>query len=198
MVTRQMKQKLEDGTEITVDIGAKAENVVTDSEHRFVSDAEKAAWGKAASGNYAGGLELSEEATVEDAKAQYTVLQKTTASTEQPMFNKTLDGLPLGTYSVMLRAKVSGNTGSEAAVNIKIKAAGDGSLLKEIIIKPSMFSAADKFQTLGFVVDFDTVKDDGMQIEASMPAHSSTDNAVTVTVDYVLVAPAYTAVSSVV
>lgn len=197
MVTRQIKQKLEDGTEIVVDIGAKAEHVETDSEHRFVSDAEKEAWGKAVSGDYIGGQELSEEANTEDARAQYTVLQKTTAGTEQAMFTKTLEGLPLGMYSVMLRAKVSQNTGTDAALDIKIKVAGDGGLLKEAMIKPSMFSAVDKFQTLGFIVDFDAARNEGMQIEASMPAYSSADAAVTVTVDYVLIAPAYTAVSSI-
>lgn len=43
MVTKQIKQKRADGTEITLDIGAKAENVETDSERQFVTAAEKAA-----------------------------------------------------------------------------------------------------------------------------------------------------------
>ena len=43
MVTKQIKQKQADGTEITLDIGAKAENVETDSEHQFVTAAEKEA-----------------------------------------------------------------------------------------------------------------------------------------------------------
>lgn len=43
MVTKQIKQKQADGTEITLDIGAKAENVETDSERQFVTAAEKAA-----------------------------------------------------------------------------------------------------------------------------------------------------------
>lgn len=81
MVTRQMKQKLEDGTEITVDIGAKAENVVTDSEHRFVSDAEKAAWGKAASGDYAEKQDLEEVRELAQT-AKTTAEQATTAITK--------------------------------------------------------------------------------------------------------------------
>lgn len=48
MVTRQITQKQEDGTEVVVDIGAKAENVETDATRRFVSDTEKSFWnGKA-------------------------------------------------------------------------------------------------------------------------------------------------------
>lgn len=43
MVTKQIKQKQADGTEIILDIGAKAKNVETDSERQFVTAAEKAA-----------------------------------------------------------------------------------------------------------------------------------------------------------
>lgn len=45
MVTRQLKQKLEDGSEITVDIGAMAENIVTDRERQFVTGLEKESLG---------------------------------------------------------------------------------------------------------------------------------------------------------
>ncbi|MDO4313787.1 MAG: hypothetical protein Q4C52_11960 [Eubacteriales bacterium] len=193
MVTKQIKQKLEDGTEIVVDIGAMAENVETDPNHRFVTDKEKETWGKATAMNYVGGSELSEDATIEDEKAQYAIAPKTAGDSEQVLFSKNLNGLPLGLYSAMFRMKMSEITEDVNLVDIKAKTGSDGRLLKEIYIKPSMFNAADKFQTMGFLVDFDANKGDTLCIDAILLASSS---AVTVTIDYVLVAPAYTAVSS--
>lgn len=43
MVVKQIKQKQSDGKEIVLDIGAKAVNIETDSDHQFVTSAEKAA-----------------------------------------------------------------------------------------------------------------------------------------------------------
>mgnify|MGYP005762843791 CR=1 FL=1 len=43
MVVKQIKQKQSDGEEIVLDIGAKAENIETDSDHQFVTAAEKEA-----------------------------------------------------------------------------------------------------------------------------------------------------------
>lgn len=43
MVTKQISQKQEDGSVITLDIGAEAVNIETDSEHQFVTAAEKSA-----------------------------------------------------------------------------------------------------------------------------------------------------------
>ncbi|UWO25298.1 hypothetical protein NQ534_02045 [Marvinbryantia formatexigens DSM 14469] len=43
MVTRQIVQKQEDDTEIVLDFGAEAKNVVEDTEHQFVTAAEKQA-----------------------------------------------------------------------------------------------------------------------------------------------------------
>ncbi|MDO4330671.1 MAG: hypothetical protein Q4C66_15240, partial [Lachnospiraceae bacterium] len=44
MVTRKVRHKNADGTVIEADIGALAENVTEDANHRFVTDAEKEAW----------------------------------------------------------------------------------------------------------------------------------------------------------
>lgn len=41
MVTRQIKHKQEDGSEVTLDIGALAANVETDESHQFVTQEEK-------------------------------------------------------------------------------------------------------------------------------------------------------------
>ena len=43
MVTRQIKHKQEDGSEVTLDIGALAANVKTDESHQFVTQQEKEA-----------------------------------------------------------------------------------------------------------------------------------------------------------
>ena len=41
MVTRQIKHKQDDGSEVTLDIGALAANVETDESHQFVTQEEK-------------------------------------------------------------------------------------------------------------------------------------------------------------
>lgn len=50
MVTKQIKHKQDDGQEVVLDIGAKAENVETDEERQFVTAAEKAALQSASEG----------------------------------------------------------------------------------------------------------------------------------------------------
>lgn len=145
-------------------------------------------------GKYIGGTALSSEATGTDSKSQYAVLKKTASGSSQALF-AIASKFPPGTYSIMLRMKVSNITVADNLVDIVAKvSSASGTQLKEVYIKPSMFSAADKFQTIGFVVDFDAGKDNSLYLAATLLACSTT---VAVTIDYVLIAPAYTAVSSI-
>lgn len=150
--------------------------------------------GSGTGGEYIGGAALSSEATGTDSKAQYAVIIKTASSSSQALF-AIASKFPPGTYSIMLRMKVSNITVADNLVDIVAKVnTASGTQLKEVYIKPSMFSAADKFQTIGFVVDFDAGKENSLYLAATLLACST---AVTVTIDYVLIAPAYTAVSSI-
>ena len=44
MVTRKIRHKNGDGSIVEAEIGAKAENVLEDENHRFVTDSEKTSW----------------------------------------------------------------------------------------------------------------------------------------------------------
>lgn len=148
---------------------------------------------KAKTGITYGGNELSSDANIEDDKAQYPVIQKTLSNEVQELFHMTRK-LPQGIYAIMLRAKVSDNTPTESIISIKAKTNNDsGTLIKEVQIKPNMFIENNKFQTVGFLLDFDVNKNDELFISASLLAGTS---AVTVSIDYILLSPAYTAVSS--
>ena len=60
-----------------------------------------------AGGIYVGGTNLSTEATINDEEAEYSVLSKNASSiSEITLFSKSL-ALKIGTYSVMIRMKVS-------------------------------------------------------------------------------------------
>lgn len=150
--------------------------------------------GSGTGGEYIGGAALSSDATGTDSKAQYAVIKKTASGSPQALF-AVASKFPPGTYSVMVRLKVSDIAVTDNLIDIVAKVnSASGTQLKKVYIKPSMFSEADKFQTIGFVVDFDAGKGSSLYIAATLLACST---AVAVTIDYVLIAPAYTAVSSI-
>lgn len=150
--------------------------------------------GSGGTGKYFGGTKLSTDANLNDDKAQYPVIQKTASGSSQTLFSIACK-LPPGTYSVMMRLKVSNIAVTDNIININAKINNDsGAQLKEVFIKPNMFSFANKFQTLGFVVDFDAGKNDSLFLATTLLACSI---AVKVTVDYVLIAPTFTGISSI-
>ena len=142
-----------------------------------------------AGGIYVGGTNLSAEATINDEEAEYPVLSKNANSiSEITLFSKSLT-LKIGTYSVMIRMKVS-----DISVKIR-KGSSVGEIIKEIRISPNMFDANNKYKILGTIVDFGEVKKGTkMYIEASIMKTTIME---TVTIDYMLVNPAYTSVSAV-
>ena len=142
-----------------------------------------------AGGIYVGGTNLSTEATINDEEAEYSVLSKNASSiSEITLFSKSL-ALKIGTYSVMIRMKVS-------VISVKIrKGSSAGEIVKEIRISPSMLDVNNKYKILGTIVDFGEVKKGTkMHIEASILKTTIME---TVTIDYMLVNPAYTSVSAV-
>lgn len=149
-----------------------------------------------AGGIYVGGTNLSTEATINDEEAEYSVLSKNASSiSEITLFSKSL-ALKIGTYSVMIRMKVSDISKTDSVISVKIrKGSSVGEIIKEIRISPNMFDANNKYKILGTIVDFGEVKKGTkMYIEASIMKTTIME---TVTIDYMLVNPAYTSVSAV-
>lgn len=149
-----------------------------------------------AGGIYTGGNALSSEANVNDEDAEYLALNKNSSSvSDVQLFSKSLS-VKIGTYSVMIRMKVSDISKTDSIISVKIrKGSASGELIKEIRISPNMFDSNNKYKILGTIVDFGEVKKGTkMHIEASILKTTITE---TVTVDYMLVNPAYTSVSAV-
>ena len=73
-----------------------------------------------AGGIYVGGTNLSTEATINDEEAEYSVLSKNASSiSEITLFSKSL-ALKIGTYSVMIRMKVSDISKTDSVISVKI------------------------------------------------------------------------------
>ena len=83
-----------------------------------------------AGGIYVGGTNLSTEATINDEEAEYPVLSKNASSISETMlFSKSL-ALKIGTYSVMIRMKVSDISKTDSVISVKIR---KGSSAREIV-----------------------------------------------------------------
>lgn len=96
----------------------------------------------------------------------------------------------------MIRMKVSDISKTDSVISVKIrKGSSAGEIVKEIRISPSMLDVNNKYKILGTIVDFGEVKKGTkMHIEASILKTTIME---TVTIDYMLVNPAYTSVSAV-
>ena len=105
-----------------------------------------------ATDNTYGGTELSAEATVTDANAQFAVIKKTssTAST-QILFSKPIEKLRKGLYSLLLRLKVTSITDSNGLIELKVTSGG--TVLETRTITAQMFEKAGTFQTFGLNVE---------------------------------------------
>ena len=136
-----------------------------------------------------GGTNLDSKGTTSDSDAQYKAIALSTATADASGFSKVLTDLPKGKYSVMIRMKMSVITSS---VNILKIQCGDTSALKTFYVRPNMFTAANTYQTFGFTVDHTT-----SSFTANLTIGTALASA-TVTIDYLAIAPVFTAISSVV
>ena len=115
--------------------------------------------------NTYGGPELSADANIVDASAQFSVIRKTSSTASvQTLFQKAIDGLRKGLYSLLIRVKVSSNSAN-------------------------MFERAGVYQTFGLNVELN----DTVTITARLLKNSAN---ITVSVDYVMLQPAQTAITS--
>lgn len=136
-----------------------------------------------------GGTALdSKGTTAADTASQYDTITLSTATAATVGFNKVLTDLPKGKYSIMIRLKISNNTNTGNILKVEC---GDTAALKTFYIKPTMFNAKNTYQTFGFTVDHNTT---------SLTAKLSVGTAlasVTANIDYVAIAPTFTAITSV-
>ena len=135
-----------------------------------------------------GGTALDSKGTTSDSNAQYKAIAISTATAGTSGFSKALTDLPKGKYSVMIRMKITANSSSGNIIKVQ---AGDTNALKTFYVRPNMFTATGTYQTFGFTVDHNTT---------SFTANLSIGTAlsgVTLTIDYLAIAPAFTAISSV-
>lgn len=135
-----------------------------------------------------GGTALDSKGTTSDSNAQYAAIALSTATANTSGFSKALTDLPKGKYSVMIRMKMSAITSTANVIKIQC---GGTSALKTFYVKPNMFTTANVYQTFGFTVEHTTT---------SFTANLSIGTALsgsTVTIDYLAIAPIFTAISSV-
>lgn len=141
-----------------------------------------------ATDNTYGGTDLSADATATDAAAQFKVVQKTSSTVAaQLIFSKSVEGLRKGLYSLLLRLKTTSITDSNALIELKVTSGGN--VLETRTMTAQMFEKTGTFQTFGFNVELS----DTATITATLLKNSAN---ITVTVDYVMLQPAQTAITS--
>ena len=134
--------------------------------------------------NTYGGPELSADANIVDASAQFSVIR--TASV-QTLFQKAIDGLRKGLYSLLIRVKVSSNSNNGRLIELNVTSGG--AILETRTITANMFERAGVYQTFGLNVELN----DTVTITARLLKNSAN---ITVSVDYVMLQPAQTAITS--
>ncbi len=144
---------------------------------------------------YIGGANLSAEATGTDSNAEFKVLAKTSSSvSDVKIFGKAIP-IKLGTFAVMIRAKVSDTSKTDKLIRVRArKNTESGEIVKEFNISPNMFDVNGKYKLMGTIVDFNNAaKGTMLYLEAAIVKTTAVE---TVTIDYVLINPAYTAISA--
>lgn len=140
---------------------------------------------------------LSSEANTVENQAEYKCLQKTTES-ENVIFTAQTDKAKFGAYSCIIRAKVSDNSKSNAILEIEAAYQGnERKVLRTVTITPDMFKSADTFQSLGFIFDFSGEKSEERKLEIKGTI-KQIEGPVTLTIDYVIINYAITAIYAIV
>ena len=138
--------------------------------------------------NTYGGPELSADASIVDASAQFNVIRKTSSTASvQTLFQKAIDGLRKGLYSLLIRVKVNSNSNNGGLIELNVTSGG--AILETRTITANMFERAGVYQTFGLNVELN----DTVTITARLLKNSAN---ITVSVDYVMLQPAQTAITS--
>lgn len=120
-----------------------------------------------------------------DSSAQFTTVPISLTTTSTTLANFTLDDLPLGMYSILIRLKLSAVSSSSKVLQLK---AGSDTFQ----IAPNMLSSANKYCTIGFIASH-TSKG---ALTVSLKRNTTTINGVSGALDYIMVTPAATAIYS--
>lgn len=132
--------------------------------------------------------ELSADASIVDASAQFNVIRKTSSTASvQTLFQKAIDGLRKGLYSLLIRVKVNSNSNNGGLIELNVTSGG--AILETRTITANMFERAGVYQTFGLNVELN----DTVTITARLLKNSAN---ITVSVDYVMLQPAQTAITS--
>ena len=142
--------------------------------------------------NTYGGPELSADANIVDASAQFSVIRKTSSTASvQTLFQKAIDSLRKGLYSLLIRVKVNSNSNNGGLIELNVTSGG--AILETRTITANMFEKnferAGVYQTFGLNVELN----DTVTITARLLKNSAN---ITVSVDYVMLQPAQTAITS--
>ena len=96
--------------------------------------------------NTYGGPELSADANIVDASAQFSVIRKTSSTASvQTLFQKAIDSLRKGLYSLLIRVKVNSNSNNGGLIELNVTSGG--AILETRTITASMFERAGVYQT---------------------------------------------------
>ena len=146
-----------------------------------------------------GGTDLSSEATITDDYSLFPIIRKTnSSSSETNLFTLNIPEIDVGTWSVMIRLRLTNVTNANNVIKLTVNSAAisDEASTKQSIynIKPTMLTTANEFETVGFVFNMTTKSPSTLQIVASLPTNSVSN---TVSVDYVLISPTFTTISAI-
>lgn len=118
-----------------------------------------------------------------DANAQFSPKAINLGTSRVALASISIDDLPLGEYSIMIRLKLSAVSSGNKSLQLTV----DG---VDYYISPSMLSSANTYTTIGFLVSH-TVKGN---MTISFGTSSTTTSGVTGSLDYIMVTPAATAI----
>lgn len=143
---------------------------------------------KMATDNTWGGTDLSADATTADNNAQFPVIKKTSSTASpQTLFSLSVDKIRKGLYSLLIRMKADSNTDGNGLVELKVTSGGTAIETRTITSKK--FDNPNVFQTFGLNAELP----DTVTITATLLKNSAN---ITVSVDYVMLQPAQTTITS--
>lgn len=117
-----------------------------------------------------------------DANAQFSPKAINLGASRAALANISIDDLPLGEYSIMIRLKLSSVSSGNKSLLLTV----DG---VDYYISPNMLSSSNTYTTIGFLVSH-TIKGN---MTISFGTSTTTTSGVTGSLDYIMVTPAATA-----
>lgn len=189
--------------ELKEDVGD-LQNLETDEKSSVVAAINEAA---STGGGYVfGGKDLLSDISKTDNSSESTrdnqfpmIVQASSSSASYVLFTADVDKAIFGKYAVILRLKSSAIGSTSNLIKVETyahnKNTGADTLLSTVNIKGTAFSTANKFKTIGFNTNYEGANPDTdiLRIKATLLSNSS---GATISIDYIIVSYAYTAIAS--